>query len=359
MSSSIRISTFAGSPLDRVNNYRGNDALPPTTAPPLYLILSPTFEFLYRSGTSSEAPTVIFPLSIVQPFLPEDQSDETSANHRTAPISLLGVREGAPHYALPLPPSADIASLTKSADARFRHLRTLASTLSREQSAIAAHARALCEFHLRHLFCGLCGSPTAPDHFGSRRRCRRNVTKSEPIGVTPHSLRETEAKICTGVWFPRTDPVAIMLVVHPRGDRVLLGRQKRFPAGLYSCLAGFMEHGEGVEDSVRREVEEESGVEVGVVRFFGSQPWPFPYSLMLGCVAQAVTDHITVDEKEIQDAKWFTREQVREMVGRGERREAGLSVPPSMAIAGQMIAAFAEGDPITFFEPRQATSGML
>lgn len=150
-----------------------------------------------------------------------------------------------------------------------------------------------------------------------------------------------------------------MLVVHSSGDRILLGRQKRFPAGLYSCLAGFMEHGEGVEDSVRREVEEEAGVKVDSVRFYGSQPWPFPYSLMLGCIAEAITEHITIDEKEIQEAKWFTREEVKEMVAKGERREEGISVPPRMAIAGQMIAAFANSDPITVFEPKRVVSGML
>lgn len=355
----IRTATFAGSPLDRVNNQRRNPNPPPTAAPPLYLILSPTFEILYRSDTPSEPPTLLFPLSVAQPFLPETSPQLPPTAHRTAPLSLLGLRNGAAHYALPLPPTADTTSLTASTNACFRHLRVLALTLPPELSAIAAHARALCEFHLRHLFCGLCGSPTVPDHFGARRRCTRNVNNEEPVTVTPQTSHAAHVETCSGVWFPRTDPVAIMLVVDATGHRVLLGRQKRFPVGMFSCLAGFMEHGEGVEDAVRREVAEEAGVKVGSVRFFGSQPWPFPYSLMLGCISQAVTEGITVDEEEIQEARWFSREEVKDMVARGTYREEGLSVPPRMAIAGQMIAAFADGDSITIFEPKRSPSGML
>lgn len=120
-----------------------------------------------------------------------------------------------------------------------------------------------------------------------------------------------------------------------------------------------MEHGEGVEDSVRREVEEEAGVKVGPVRFYGSQPWPFPYSLMLGCVAKALTDRIHIDTNEIQEARWFTREQIKEMVTRRDEKDKRIAVPPRMAIAGDMIAAFAEGDPITVFEGTKPASGML
>lgn len=155
-----------------------------------------------------------------------------------------------------------------------------------------------------------------------------------------------------------------MLVVNPEGTHALLGRQTRFPQGWYSCLAGFMEHGEGVEDAVRREVLEEAGVAVSRVRFFASQPWPFPYSLMLGCVALAKHENIIVDQNELEDAKWFSREQVAEMVlaermGKRDGTDSGvLAVPPAnTAIAGQMCEAFAKYDPITVFEP--SSSAML
>ncbi|KAM9253475.1 NAD-capped RNA hydrolase NUDT12 isoform 2-T3 [Dugong dugon] len=131
------------------------------------------------------------------------------------------------------------------------------------------------------------------------------------------------------------DPVVIMQVIHPDGTKCLLGRQKRFPPDMFTCLAGFIEPGETIEDAVRREVEEESGVKVGHVRYVSCQPWPMPSSLMIGCLAVAVSTEIKVDKNEIEDARWFTREQVIDVLTKGKQQ--AFFVPPSRAIAHQLI----------------------
>jgi NAD+ diphosphatase len=143
---------------------------------------------------------------------------------------------------------------------------------------------------------------------------------------------------CQAEHFPRTDPVAISLVVH--GDRCLLGRSPGWPASMYSALAGFVEAGETLEEAVRREVLEEAGVRVGDVRYLRSQPWPFPSSLMLGCVADAETTEIRVDPAELDDARWFSRDALRAAI---EGRRADLAVPPPFAIASLLIRAWVAG----------------
>jgi NAD+ diphosphatase len=143
---------------------------------------------------------------------------------------------------------------------------------------------------------------------------------------------------CQAEHFPRTDPVAIAIVV--RGDQCLLGRQRGWPAGMYSALAGFVEAGESLEDALRREVMEEAGVRVGAVRYWRSQPWPFPSSLMLGCVADAESEAIRIDPTELEDARWFTREAIRASLAGG----VGLPmIPPPLSIAHQLLRAWIEG----------------
>ena len=125
------------------------------------------------------------------------------------------------------------------------------------------------------------------------------------------------------------------------GDRCLLGRQSRFPVGMYSCLAGFTEIGETLEDAVRREVMEEAGLRVGRVEYFASQPWPFPSSLMLGCVAEATSNDITMDTNELEDARWFTRDEVKLMLAKAH--PAGFTCPPRLAIANLLMQAWMQG----------------
>ena len=141
-------------------------------------------------------------------------------------------------------------------------------------------------------------------------------------------------RTCDAEHFPRTDPVAIAVVTHT--DRCLLGRHRGWPPTMYSALAGFIESGETLEEAVRREIAEESGVPVGNVRYVASQPWPFPSSLMIGCRADALDDTIEVDTFELEEAGWFDRERVRRAL-EGDAKGANLIVPPPMAIANHLL----------------------
>ena len=182
---------------------------------------------------------------------------------------------------------------------------------------LLAQAKSLLHWHYRHRHCANCGAPTAPGQAGLRRDC----------------------SACGAQHFPRTDPVTIMLVA--RGEHCLLGRQARFVQGSYSCLAGFVSPGETIEEAVRREVSEEAGIAVGRVRYMFSQPWPFPSSLMIGCLGEALEEAITVDFEELEDARWFSREEAASMLER--RHEGGLITPPPMAIAHHLIRAWVDG----------------
>src|SRR3984893_11203056 len=211
-------------------------------------------------------------------------------------IVFLGVIDERAHFALDLSPveapldalrsPALAASGIPAEGARFADLRQLAGRLARHEGALLALARAMLFWHSRHRFCGLCGSPTLSEEAGHLRRC-----------TNPD---------CKAMHFPRTDPAVIMLVAD--GERALLGRNKNFPPGMYSTLAGFVEPGESLEDAVAREVREETAIEVGAVAYHSSQPWPFPANIMLGFHAEAVSSDITVDYGELEDAKWFERD---------------------------------------------------
>ena len=165
-----------------------------------------------------------------------------------------------------------------------------------------AEAKALLAWHARHRFCANCGAPTNVSQAGWKREC--------PSCKVEH--------------FPRTDPVVIMLAID--GDRCLLGRAGRFVANMWSCLAGFVEPGESIEEAARRETLEEAGIICGSVKYFASQPWPFPMSLMIGCHAQATSTEITVDREELEDARWFTRDEVALMF---TRRASGRDQHPA------------------------------
>ena len=172
------------------------------------------------------------------------------------------------------------------ADTVFAELRRIMTRLDARDAELAATARAMTGWHSTHRFCARCGAESAMERHGWQRLCPS----------------------CGAVHFPRTDPVVIMLIT--RGNRVLMGRSHGWPEGMYSLLAGFVEPGETIEAAVRREVAEETGVEVGAVDYLASQPWPFPASLMIGCRGDALSDRITIDPVEIDDAMWLTREDV-------------------------------------------------
>ncbi len=146
-----------------------------------------------------------------------------------------------------------------------------------------------------------------------------------------------ECPHCGTYHFPRTDPVVIMLAVN--GEHCLLGRQPRFVPGMYSCLAGFLEPGETLEAGVRRELQEEAGIETGRVTYLASQPWPFPASIMIGCIAEATMTEITIDRAELEDARWFSRGEVRRILS--GTHDDGIKCPPTMAIAHGLMKAWA------------------
>ena len=228
---------------------------------------------------------------------------------------LLGLEEGEARFAVDVSGVSEstAASFESSAGVEFQGLRTAAPNLPAGDAAIAAQARSLVGWHERHPYCAACGSATRSRNGGSSRACDG----------------------CGAEHFPRTDPVVIVVV--SRGGRALLGRSGRFAGNLYSALAGFMEPGESVEEAVRREVAEEAGIEVGAVRYVFSQPWPFPASLMLGCLAEGLSDEIAVDPEELEDARWFTRAELTEaLAGRSDV----LTVPQRIAIAHHLIRAW-------------------
>lgn len=182
-----------------------------------------------------------------------------------------------------------------------------------EDLAIYGGARSLVDWHARHQFCAKCGSPTKIAKGGWQRSCPN----------------------CGAEHFPRTDPVTIMLVEHE--DKLLLGRQPRFPPKIYSALAGFVEPGESIEEAVAREVYEEAGVRVRDVQYLASQPWPFPSQMMIGCTSVADDPTLTIDENELDDARWFTRAELEDARAAGERGSDLIVFPRPFAIAHQLV----------------------
>lgn len=229
----------------------------------------------------------------------------------------LGRVEGRPVFAAAVAPEAGEAYATDPAF-RLVDLRNLAAegAVEAHELGLLATAKSLLAWHARHGFCSRCGAATAMQAGGFRRAC----------------------PACGAQHFPRTDPVVIMLVT--RGEACLLGRAPHFREGMYSCLAGFLEPGETIEDAVRRETHEETGMAIGAVRYHASQPWPFPSSLMIGCVAQALGTTIAIDPAELADARWFTRDEIARMIA--GRHPEGFSVPPPMAIAHLLIQDFVD-----------------
>jgi len=200
----------------------------------------------------------------------------------------------------------------------FEELRGLAmrGDISPNELAILAQAKAMIDWHLRHGFCAVCGQPTQMAEAGYKRACGA----------------------CKAEHFPRTDPVVIMLATH--GDRAFLGRQKIFPKGMYSALAGFVEPGESIEEAVARELDEEATLAVRSVRYHSTQPWPFPSSLMIGCLAEASSEDFEIDGVELSGGKWFERDALAAAI---EGKADGFFIPPPFAIAHHLVKAFVEG----------------
>jgi NAD+ diphosphatase len=256
-----------------------------------------------RKGTPFNDP--MFPLGAAGAFVP---AREQVFIGRSGDMAL---------FAVAIDPDA-AEPLRSRSDLLVTDLRSLATgaLVAPEHLPPLAEAKSLLGWHRRHRFCSNCGAPTRVVQAGWRRDCAA----------------------CGTEHFPRTDPVVIMLAV--TGERCLLGRQGRFPPGMWSCLAGFVEPGEAIEQAVRRETLEEAGITCGRVVYFASQPWPFPMSLMIGCHAQALSQEILVDRTELEDARWFARSDVAAMLRR--EHPEGIATPPPIAIAHHIIRAWVE-----------------
>lgn len=226
----------------------------------------------------------------------------------------LGLDGDAPRFAAAAPGD----ELVRDFGGEIVDARVAAARLPAGQAAILAQARSLLDWHARHGFCAQCGGRTRIEKAGYARQC----------------------EACNAEHFPRVDPVVIMLAV--KGEHALVGRQPRFPKRFLSALAGFVEPGESLEEAVRRELFEEAGIRTGRVRYLASQPWPFPASLMVACIAEAEGYEITLDEDELEEARWVTRDEVAAaLTGSGD-----WNAPPPLAIAHTLLKAWV-GDAAT------------
>jgi NAD+ diphosphatase len=280
--------TFAGARRDRVTDRRGDAAwLAAQRADPASRAVVAADGAVLVKGDA----LALVPLGRVGPLASE-------------PL-LLGLEGGRALFAV----DAEGLHPAALAPAELVGVRDIAPRLAQSDGGLLAYAIALLNWHRRHRFCSVCGSPSEVGEAGLVRVC----------------------PACGTLHHPRTDPVVIMLVTD--GDRALLGRQASWPAGRYSALAGYVEPGESLEDAVAREVREETGVEVAGPRYASSQPWPFPSSLMLGFTAGYAGGEPAARDGELEDARWFSRAELEDAsAGRG-----GVLLPPPFAIARRLI----------------------
>lgn len=287
---------FTRSPLDRAGHRRG-DA-----------------EWLARALDASD--TRLIPFHKHRPFVIEEGGNVAlgwlGAHARAgiapadATLLFLGLdASGVAHFAIDIPDAAPLESI-----GRFDDLRSFGAILPREDLPILGTAKSIFEWHGRHKFCANCGAATHIVEAGWKRECAA----------------------CKAEHFPRFNPVVIMLPV--RGDACVLGRQPTWPRGMHSALAGFVEPGEPIEEAVARETLEEAGLRVREVRLHSTQPWPFPHSLMIGAIAEVEAGDIAIDPKELESARWFTREEARLLL---DGKFPGAFCPPPFAIAHQLL----------------------
>ncbi|HEX3596698.1 MAG TPA: NAD(+) diphosphatase [Polyangiaceae bacterium] len=228
-----------------------------------------------------------------------------------AELAWLGKVDGADCFALDLSDMEDpLAHPALAGSGTLADLRMIGGLLPAEEAELLAYARGLLHWHRRCRFCGVCGHPTKPKDGGHVREC----------------------ETCDAKHFPRTDP-AIMALVW-KGDRCVLARQHGWPKAFYAAVAGFVEPGESIEDAAAREIHEELGLTVTNLTYFRSQPWPFPTSLMIGYFAEATSEELVVDHEELEDARWFSRDELR--------NPSGFAYPPGYSLAHFMIRRFME-----------------
>ena len=296
---------FAGNIIDRRSENRADDSVTKALADPsTRLLLVGSGRVLLKLDSNGVAAEGYF-----------SSAEAVSLGSEASNAVLLGFSPRGPVVAVPVTADPETLPRTiKAIDYRSVYTQGLLDPAALGELAQAA---SLLAWHDNHRFCGKCGQPTEMRAGGYKRVCTA----------------------CGTEHFPRTDPVAIMLTVSR--DRCILGRGRHFAPGMYSALAGFIEPGETIENAVRRETLEELGIRLGRVVYHASQPWPFPYSLMIGCFGEALNEDINADLTELEDCRWFERGEVLAML---DKSHPSLFVPPSGAIAHHLIRAWAESD---------------
>lgn len=297
--------TFAGNPLDRASERRGEAEWleerwsdPGSLAAALW-----NGQPLVEDAPDGGVRIAYVPAGLARSAIPEPDRQ-----------AFLGLWRGAAVFAVDFEASIDPAEGPLQGLGRFEDLRAVAPRLPASDAGICATAKGLFEWSRRCRHCSVCGRPLEAADGGWKRACPN----------------------CGAEHFPRTDPVVIMLAAN--GDRCLLGRQARFPKGMWSALAGFLEPGEAIEEACARELKEEAGLTAASVRYHSSQPWPYPSSLMIGLIAEVEETEATPDQTELEAVRWFSREEARALLA-GEVR--GAFCPPPLAIAHHLIKAWA------------------
>ncbi|MBV9994045.1 MAG: NAD(+) diphosphatase [Caulobacteraceae bacterium] len=298
---------FAGNPLDRASDRRiDQDWVAARLADPDSLALAIwNGKPMVEDGKEAKAQIA---------YVRADLARELSGG--TERLLFMGLWKETAVFALDLDGAADPADGPLAGLGRFEELRAIALELPAADAAILATAKAMFEWRRRHRHCAVCGEASQPADGGWKRVCPS----------------------CKAEHFPRTDPVVIMLATH--GERCLLGRQAAWPKGMFSALAGFLEPGESIEEACARELKEEAGLIATRVTYHSTQPWPYPSSLMIGLIAEVENEDAAPDQTELEAVRWFSREEARALV-RGEL--AGVGAPGGMAIAHQLIKAWAKG----------------
>ena len=313
MALSIITNTFAGNPLNRDSERRGDEAfLAEKLADPESLAVAlwngkPLVEDILDADGK--------PKGVQIAYLRADMAQDLAGSAEK--LLYMGLWKDIAVFAVDIEGPADPAEGPLQGLGRFEELRGAAAAMPPADAGILATAKSMFEWRRRHRWCSACGQKTEVADGGWKRVC----------------------PACDAEHFPRTDPVAIMLAVHD--GKCLLGRQAAWPPGMFSALAGFIEPGETIEEACARELEEEAGLKAVTVRYHSSQPWPWPSSLMIGMIADVDSDKAAPDQTELEEVRWFTKEEAIRLM-KGEF-EDGLFAPPALAIAHQLIKAWAEG----------------